>query len=141
MVFNNVLAGGNSIDPNDLPGYIESATRCFLGYNSQPTDVCDETLLVFVFYIIFNMTFNIALLVVFKEGSATLAVVAGALRVALSAFGFQIPFIAGPAWRSLNPFDYAAVAILIIALIVYKIREEKKETTEVLLDKNSKKRN
>jgi len=124
MVFNEVLAGGQPISPRELPEYLYSATRCFFGFNSKPNDVCDETALTFVFYIVFNMTYNIALLIVFKYGSATLAVVASALRVALSAFGFQVQYIAGPAWRSLNIPDYISVVILIIALVVYKIKNE-----------------
>jgi len=81
-------------------------------------------------FIVFNLTFNACMLYVFKYGSATLAMVAGAVRVALSAFLFQFKFVAGPGQQNVTWFHGVAVVTLILGLVVYKLRKEKERVVE-----------
>eukprot|EP01125_Pyxidicula_operculata_P011939 TRINITY_DN3909_c0_g1_i1.p1 TRINITY_DN3909_c0_g1~~TRINITY_DN3909_c0_g1_i1.p1 ORF type:complete len:216 (+),score=30.45 TRINITY_DN3909_c0_g1_i1:469-1116(+) len=131
MIFDKFLAGGNSIDPSDLPDYVENSFRCFVGSNSIANDACEETPFVFIVYLIVNLIFNVSLLSVFKYGSATLASIAGSVRVALSAFAFNFSFVAGvKKQKSLTWFDYVGVIIVIFGLIVYRMRNESKRSNQ-----------
>ncbi|KAG2394201.1 hypothetical protein C9374_003965 [Naegleria lovaniensis] len=114
------------VDPANLYEYMWSGIKCFFGFNSVLSDQCDFFWLVFMVFICFNMTYNILLLVVFKRGSSTLAVVASVARLALSNFGFLIKFLAGEAYlEALSPFDIIALVILILGIIIYSLTSEK----------------
>jgi len=114
------------VDPANLFEYIWSGIKCFFGINSVLSDQCDFFWLVFAVFICFNMTYNILLLVVFKRGSSTLAVVASVARLALSNFGFLIKFLAGEAYlEALSPFDIIALIMLILGIIIYSVTGEK----------------
>eukprot|EP01129_Flabellula_baltica_P002059 TRINITY_DN11919_c0_g1_i1.p1 TRINITY_DN11919_c0_g1~~TRINITY_DN11919_c0_g1_i1.p1 ORF type:complete len:385 (-),score=64.50 TRINITY_DN11919_c0_g1_i1:13-1125(-) len=135
MVFINVFSDNANIVPSTLGAYLFDATSCFMGFNTRPNDLCNEAPVVFMIYMVFNMTYNITLLYVFQKGSATLAVVASALRVALSAFGFQIRAIAGPAFQDLTVWSVISVIILTGAIVVYRIKPEKKVNEDGNLEK------
>jgi hypothetical protein len=78
------------------------------------------------------MCYNILILVVFKRGSSTLAVVASAARLALSNIGFLIPVLAGEATKKkLSIFDIIALLILIAGIVIYRVKEEIKPQEEV----------
>eukprot|EP00003_Mantamonas_plastica_P030638 TRINITY_DN7696_c0_g1_i1.p1 TRINITY_DN7696_c0_g1~~TRINITY_DN7696_c0_g1_i1.p1 ORF type:complete len:341 (-),score=108.64 TRINITY_DN7696_c0_g1_i1:665-1687(-) len=123
-VFSDLLSGGAPIKPSEMGVYLENATKCFFGVNSLPGDDCEGTFVIFLFFIAFNMTFNISMLLVFKHGSATLAVVASALRVALSEIEFTICFIAGPVCHALSMYDVISLFVLLAGIVCYKLRPE-----------------
>lgn len=141
-VFIPMPAPAESIPPSSFPSYIEDASLCFLGIDSdaRPQAHCSYTWMVFAVYIAFNITFNVTMLYVFQQGSAALAVLASALRLALSSLGFHIPFLAGEATeKKFHVVDVIALIILIVGLVVYKIRPEKQadspvNTTEDLVE-------
>ena len=129
-------SGGTSyVNPANLYEYIWSGIKCFFGFNSVLSDQCEYFWAVFMIFICFNMTYNILLLIVFKRGSSTLAVVASVARLALSNFGFLIKFLAGEAYlAALSPFDIIALVILILGIIIYSLTTEKvAETNDPLL--------
>ena len=72
------------------------------------------------------------LLLTFKHVTSTLAVVASALRVALSAFAFSIPWLAGPALQPINADDIVALFILLLGLAIYQWWPETAESAESL---------
>jgi len=132
LVFTDIGSGGNPISPEHLGDYLKSSVLCFIGQSTLEHDeLCYEAPWVFLVFIAFNITFNASMLYVFKYGSATLATIAGVLRVFFSAALFQIPIIAGPASGSLTVFHYVAVGTLLLGLIVYRAREEKQRKEEV----------
>ncbi len=78
-----------------------------------------------------NDSDDILILVVFKKGSSTLAVVASAARLALSNVGFLIPVLAGEALRTtLSYYDIGALFILILGIVVYRLKAELKQSVE-----------
>eukprot|EP00128_Syssomonas_multiformis_P005614 Colp12_sorted_trinity150504_noHs@32929 len=126
LVFSELLSGGEPIAPAELGTYLQHASKCFFGTGSLPGDeACNETPIVFVIFLVFNIAYNILMLMVFKLGSATLAVVASALRVALSDVGFQWKFLSGPAYKDLTWYDGVALVILIGGLFAYRLRPER----------------
>ncbi|KAL9658109.1 hypothetical protein ABK040_013022 [Willaertia magna] len=121
-----VLPDSPHVEPKDMYNYIWNGIKCFFGVNSELTDQCDWFWAVFMVFICFNMTYNILILVVFKRGSSTLAVVASVARLALSNFGFLIKPLAGEAYQpSLSWFDIIALVLLILGIVVYSATNEK----------------
>eukprot|EP00127_Corallochytrium_limacisporum_P003974 Clim_evm23s156 gene=Clim_evmTU23s156 len=121
LIFIKAFAGGVVVTPSTFFTYMWNATKCFGGINPTPLDThCSETPYVFACFVIFNFTYNIVILYVFKHGSATLAVIASALRVALSDFLFEWAFLAGPATHQLSTADYVSLAVLLVGLIMYR---------------------
>lgn len=132
VVFSSAIVGSRAvIRPNQFLDYCRDSVTCIVkGTNSRPGDMCEGTLGVLGVYIAFNITFNIVLLVVFRVGSATLAVMASALRVALSAFLFQWRLLSGRAYAKLTAYDGSALVVLLLGLIVYRIRDEAKKPAD-----------
>uniref|UniRef100_A0A7S3G041 Uncharacterized protein n=1 Tax=Palpitomonas bilix TaxID=652834 RepID=A0A7S3G041_9EUKA len=130
-VFVPILSGASAADtlkPAEFGQYLKESILCFAGISSKPGDICGckdgPVYLVFIVFIGFNITFNIAYLLVFKYGSATLAVVAGAVRLALSDFGFSIPFVAGEAYALLQATDVIALVFLLLGVVWYRVLPE-----------------
>jgi hypothetical protein len=125
MLFSPALMGASSsVAPAEFPTYVSDALLCVLGRGTSAGQDCGGTPSIMFFYILFNVTFNLCLLLVFRAGSATLAVVASALRVALSALGFQWRFLAGEAYAPLTRYDGAALALLLSGLACYRAQDE-----------------
>lgn len=138
ITFVPLPAPATYITPKQLPKYFADGVKCFFGFNSILTgdspDQCGYFWLIFMVFIIFNMTYNILILVVFQRGSSTLAVIASAARLALSNVGFLLPFLAGEAaQKELSLFDIIALIILILGIIVYSLKKETEASDNDLL--------
>jgi hypothetical protein len=130
VVFIPLPAPATYVSPRDFGLYFVRGIKCFFGINSQLTiatpDRCDYFWLIFMIFIIFNMTYNILILVVFQRGSSTLAVVASAARLALSNVGFLIKPLAGEAYQNkLTLFDIIALIVLIMGIVLYSLKQER----------------
>jgi drug/metabolite transporter (DMT)-like permease len=123
-----------SITIKELPGHLWNGMKCTVGINTLPGDQCDYFYLVLLVFLVFNLLFNYLMLYVFKYGSSTLAVVAGAARLALSNLGFLIPILAGEATqKKLSLIDIEALVILIVGIIVYSITREQRRQSYSLI--------
>lgn len=114
-----------SISIHELPHHLWSGVKCAAGRNTLPDDMCEGFYWVLLVFIFFNLSFSYCMLYVFKHGSSTLAVIAGAARIALSNIGFLIPVLAGEATMSrLTPFDIEAVVFQMIGVVMYSSTRE-----------------
>jgi len=125
-----------SISPSHFPEYLLDATRCFLGYIHSTTgdETCSFSWLIFLFFIGFNIAFNVLIFYVMQKGSATLAVIASTTTLALTSLGYHIPLLAGEAKvGAFNVYGVIALIVIIVAVLVYKIQDEipKKPKEEV----------
>lgn len=70
-----------------------------------------------------------------------MAMVASAARLALSNIGFLIPFLAGEEFtfskaigeattKSLSKYDIIALVVLVVGIVIYQIKPEKKKMQE-----------
>lgn len=119
--------------PSELFTYLGNGWSCFAyGENIAPgsPDVCTGVLEIFLLYLFFNLVFNQLMLVVFKNGSSVLAVVASAVRLPLVNVLLMSSFIAGPAQDSITIYAWIALVILIGGLIVYRLKPERANTSE-----------
>jgi hypothetical protein len=115
-----------SITLSEAPNYIYNGAKCVIGINSQPDDLCDTFYIVLLVFLFFNLTFNYLMLYVFKYGSNTLPMLS-IIRLAISSFGFLISIVAGEATvAKLTPLEMEALAVLILAVIMYSATKEKR---------------
>jgi len=110
--------------------------QCFAGY-PIPTSVCPgcecessestKWILLFTFSYILA---NFSLLGVVKEGSATFSFLVSALILPLTEFCFAMKFIVGEDVETLSPFNYGALVILIVGVVMFRFftARNKKET-------------
>jgi len=125
-VFINLPAPSKHVSISKFPDYMMDATACLLGYSSTNSDSnCEFSWAIFGVFLLFNITFNVLITFVMKRGSATLAVIASTTTLALTSLGYHIPILAGEAKvESITSYSIISLFIIIIAIFVYKIRDE-----------------
>lgn len=126
-VFLPFPAPAKSISPREFPQYMVDATMCFFGStDADPSDeACQFAWIVFGFFIVFNIAFNVLIFYVMQRGSATLAVIASTSTLALTSLGYHIPLLAGEAKvGAFNIYGVISLIVIIIAILVYKIHNE-----------------
>lgn len=133
LVFLPIVSGRASgpISPAGFFTYLSEGMQCLTGSDPETAvitpeskNTCGSAPLIFVWYIGFNVAFNLIMMLSFKHASSTVALVASALRVALAAFLFTIPFIAGPAFKDVTIYDGISLIILLCGLVLYQWQPE-----------------
>eukprot|EP00696_Hemimastix_kukwesjijk_P006947 gnl/Hemi2/18808_TR6224_c0_g1_i1.p1 gnl/Hemi2/18808_TR6224_c0_g1~~gnl/Hemi2/18808_TR6224_c0_g1_i1.p1 ORF type:complete len:411 (+),score=103.46 gnl/Hemi2/18808_TR6224_c0_g1_i1:71-1234(+) len=90
--------------PSLLPQNIIDAFSCLGGTDPESLDnTCNHVGWIVLLYIIFNIIFNIVIILILKEGSATLLVNALTVTVPFSYLAFSLPFVMDAAltWYSI----------------------------------------
>ena len=90
----------------------------------------DNPIYVFSVFIIFNITYNMLMLYVFKHGSSVLFVIANAVRLPLVDVLLMSGFIAGKSASSFTEYDGYALVALVLAIVVYYAEKERTERDE-----------
>ena len=106
----------------ELGPYFKHANQCFFGTDSLSTDNCSEfgiPVVVFLAYIVFNVVYNQLLLIVFRDGSSVLAVVASAARLPLVNVLLMVQVISGGAQQGFTLHDGFALAILVVSKLSF----------------------
>eukprot|EP00735_Rhodelphis_limneticus_P015197 TRINITY_DN937_c0_g1::TRINITY_DN937_c0_g1_i1::g.16154::m.16154 TRINITY_DN937_c0_g1::TRINITY_DN937_c0_g1_i1::g.16154 ORF type:complete len:425 (-),score=113.75,sp/Q9GSB0/CRTP1_DICDI/37.16/2e-73,CRT-like/PF08627.5/8.9e-14,CRT-like/PF08627.5/8.3e+03,DUF914/PF06027.7/5.3e-07,DUF914/PF06027.7/11,EamA/PF00892.15/2.9e+02,EamA/PF00892.15/2.7e-05,EamA/PF00892.15/4.2e+03,EamA/PF00892.15/4.3e+03,EmrE/PF13536.1/5.1e+03,EmrE/PF13536.1/3e-05,EmrE/PF13536.1/2.9e+03,EmrE/PF13536.1/4.1e+02,UAA/PF08449.6/31,UAA/P len=113
-------------DVSELPGELWDGARCLAGYNtehsdpSQPEDQCDGAWVPVMLYMLFNINYNILLVLVIKHGSAALMYIVSTVRLPLANIAFSLPLIMGAAAVPMNNYDVAALLVILTGLIIYR---------------------
>jgi hypothetical protein len=94
------------------------------GYDSMPGDACSSAWLMILLFVIFDILFNIFLLLVVKYGSAALMFACNTISLPLGDLMFTMPWIVGAAALPLNKFDLIGLAVIIVGLVLYRIKPE-----------------
>lgn len=98
--------------------------RCLAGYDTLPHDSCAEAWLPIFLFVLFDILFNIFLLLVVKYGSAALMFACNTISLPLGDIMFTMPWMVGAAAMPLNKFDMIGLAVIIVGLIVYRVKAE-----------------
>ncbi|CAK4117697.1 unnamed protein product [Aphanomyces euteiches] len=117
------------VDWQDFPAYVVISHDCFLGRPVEfhgETVACDQGVFVlFLWFILFNMTYNQLMLYIFKEGSSVLFVVSSAVCLPLTDILYMLPFITGTkATQTFTIYDGFALFVLMVGLLVYHSEKE-----------------
>eukprot|EP00698_Gefionella_okellyi_P023262 TRINITY_DN7889_c0_g1_i1.p1 TRINITY_DN7889_c0_g1~~TRINITY_DN7889_c0_g1_i1.p1 ORF type:complete len:443 (+),score=75.19 TRINITY_DN7889_c0_g1_i1:117-1331(+) len=118
---------------NAIPTNIVFGFKCMVGYNSLPGDACEGAWLQVLLFVIFDILFNVFLLLVVKNGSAALMFACNTISLPLGDLFFTLPFIVGAFAMPLNKFDLIGLGVILIGLIVYRIRAEDMTDRSVLV--------
>jgi len=111
----------------EMGSYLVDSSKCFfLGVNSRNGDDCAYVAYIFFIYLAFNIGYNVCMLVIFKRGSAVLFTIASTARLPLTSFLFQVRFLAGSKTVTLTIYDYFALVIIVIGIIMYRYNKELK---------------
>ena len=130
-------ASGLSI--SDIPSNLYGGLKCYAGVNSivnttastcyplasheQPVcDNCSTALLYVTIYILFNVSYNILIILILKFGSSNILWLSMTIMVPLGNVAFYIPSIPGhmqPKWE-----DIVGLLILVFGLITYRFADK-----------------
>ena len=117
------------VAPGDMLSHIRDGFQCFLGHAPSADALCgkNDTAspgVLFLFFIGFNIAYNLLVLRVIKRGTSTLMVVASAVRLPLVDIMLTLRFLAGPAQAAFTAYDGMALLGLMVALYVYNLHPE-----------------
>lgn len=121
-----------------LPKYLVNAWNCFFGYEVNNTitgdlELCDGNIAItFLFFIVFNIVYNMLMLYIFKGGSSVLFVVSSAVCLPLADVLYNIPLIAGSAYEAFTIYDGFALFVLVMAILTYYSEKEVRVTEDSL---------
>jgi hypothetical protein len=122
-----------TIVPSDFGSYLYNANKClFLGISSSPEDSCSTVLLEVLIISILNVLYDVFTLIVFKEGSSVLGVIASMLRLPLVDFLLLSKWIAGAASISrITSWDIGSLLLLMLGIGLYQLKLEIRDTKQV----------
>ena len=78
----------------------------------------------FFFFIVFNISYNMLMLFIFRQGSSVLFVVAATVRLPLVDLLLMWRFVSGPAYSKFTLFDGFALFALIVGIVTYQSEPE-----------------
>ncbi|KAG5184764.1 hypothetical protein JKP88DRAFT_313973 [Tribonema minus] len=115
----------------ELPENTYSGWLCFLGQNtalpsmaegetmSMPhMDHCELAPLFVTTYLVFNIAYNVVLIVILKYGSANVLWLASTVMVPIGNVAFSLHFV--PGHQDLRPADMGGLALILGGLLVYR---------------------
>lgn len=110
---------------HDLFTHQWQGIRCFFRL-SIPHDVCpdcdcDTAWIAFLLFTIAYIVTNFTSLGVIKYGNATFLFIVTTLSLPLTEFAFAMRWLMGDDVESVSPFNYGALAVLLIGVILYRI--------------------
>eukprot|EP00029_Vermamoeba_vermiformis_P012180 TRINITY_DN699_c0_g1_i1.p1 TRINITY_DN699_c0_g1~~TRINITY_DN699_c0_g1_i1.p1 ORF type:complete len:395 (+),score=118.67 TRINITY_DN699_c0_g1_i1:38-1222(+) len=120
------FGGDDSIPLGKIPEELWFGARCLFGYDSRVGDECGEVWIAVLMYVVANIGYNIALLLVIKYGSAALFYVASAVMLPLADICFTFEFIMGKDATPLSLYDIIGLVLILAGLILYRFLPESK---------------
>jgi len=121
------LAGDPSIVPSDLPQNLWDGLKCYLGIGSifsgcHLDDLCETQSIPFVnTYLLFNVSYNILIILILKFGSANILWLAMTVMVPIGNLSFALPFMPDPS--TFKPTDIVGLCVIMGGLCLYRFGE------------------
>lgn len=121
------LVGNPSVSPSDLPSNIWNGLKCYLGINSvydttHPDNCWPGAPLLVTLYLMFNVTYNILLILILKYGSANILFLAMTISIPLGNLAFTLPFISGT--TTVRGTDILGLIVIMSGLILYRFGDK-----------------
>eukprot|EP01138_Halocafeteria_seosinensis_P016495 gb/GECG01016826.1/.p1 GENE.gb/GECG01016826.1/~~gb/GECG01016826.1/.p1 ORF type:complete len:484 (+),score=47.23 gb/GECG01016826.1/:1-1452(+) len=116
----------NYVPLNQLGDYIKDASNCFVGNQPHQKSECGNgaggvaPVWLFLIFVGFNITFNLLMLMIFRQGSSVLFVVASTVRLPLVDILLMWRLLSGPAYAKFSLFDGFALFALIVGIAAYQ---------------------
>lgn len=115
---------------DQIPTNTYNGWRCWLGESSvfpgdpsgMPPDHCGTAPLYVSMYILFNVIYNILIIVVIKYGSANLLFMASTIMVPIGNVAFSFKFV--PGHQPLKTNDILGLVFIMLGLVLYRFYSE-----------------
>ncbi|KAG5179711.1 hypothetical protein JKP88DRAFT_183161 [Tribonema minus] len=117
------MAGDPRVDPLHLPENIWDGLKCYVGVDSVEEGPYEDHCwpggpLYVTLYLIFNITYNILIILILKYGSANILFMAMTITVPLGNAAFALPFI--PGHTPLQSTDIIGLFAIMGGLVLYR---------------------
>jgi drug/metabolite transporter (DMT)-like permease len=103
---------------SEIPTNFFDGMKCYAGENSQPSDDCHMSVLLVNVYLMFNIGYNILIIMILKHGSANTLWLALTVMVPLGNIAFTLPFVPGN--RPLQLTDIIGLVVIMVGLCSYR---------------------
>lgn len=116
----------DQIMPNMYDGFM-----CWLGYNTitadhnpnnLPLDDCGTAPLFVSIYLVFNVVFNILIVIILKIGSSNIMYMASTVIVPLSNVAFSLHFM--PGHQPMRFWDIIGLVVIMTGLVIYRFSKD-----------------
>lgn len=120
------MVGDPSVQPDHLMQNLADGFKCYMGQNSitegPHKDDCDKATIYVTTYLLFNVAYNLLIILILKFGSANILWLAMTIMVPLGNVAFTFPFM--PEHQPLHANDIAGLAFIMLGLFVYRFLED-----------------
>jgi drug/metabolite transporter (DMT)-like permease len=110
---------------SDVPSSVSNGFRCYIGHNSvttatssTPLDDCSRSTAFVNIYLIFNLSYNILIILILKYGSANILWLALTIMVPMGNAAFALDFV--PGHKPMKGTDIGGLVVIMTGLIVYR---------------------
>uniref|UniRef100_A0AAV1UY18 Drug/Metabolite Transporter (DMT) Superfamily n=1 Tax=Peronospora matthiolae TaxID=2874970 RepID=A0AAV1UY18_9STRA len=126
LTFPAALVGDHPVTPRELPENLKDGLMCYLGQNTvihgTHKDNCDKATIYVTAYLLFNVAYNLLIILILKFGSANILWLAMTIMVPLGNVAFTFPFM--PEHQPLHAKDIASLVLIMLGLFIYRFLEE-----------------
>ncbi|RLN20360.1 hypothetical protein BBJ28_00023861 [Nothophytophthora sp. Chile5] len=120
------MIGDHPVTPSELPENLYDGLLCYLGQNTivdgPHKDDCDKATIYVTAYLLFNVGYNLLIILILKFGSANILWLAMTIMVPLGNVAFTFPFM--PEHQPLHAKDIAGLLFIMSGLFVYRFLED-----------------
>ncbi|RLN96244.1 hypothetical protein BBJ28_00005122 [Nothophytophthora sp. Chile5] len=120
------MIGDHPVTPSELPENLYDGLLCYLGQNTvvdgPHKDDCDKATIYVTAYLLFNVAYNLLIILILKFGSANILWLAMTIMVPLGNVAFTFPFM--PEHQPLHAKDIAGLLFIMAGLFVYRFLED-----------------
>ncbi|TMW62398.1 hypothetical protein Poli38472_009891 [Pythium oligandrum] len=120
------MIGNPPVEPKDIMSNLYDGFRCYLGHNTidhgPHKDDCANATVFVSAYIVFNVAYNLLIILILKFGSANILWLAMTIMVPLGNVAFTFPFM--PEHQPLHAKDITGLLVIMSGLFVYRFLED-----------------
>lgn len=112
------MAPASNLPIDQIGTNLWQGLKCYAGFNSQPSDNCGLAPLFVTVYIIFNLGYNILIILMLKFGSSNILWLCLTLQVPVANLVFAIPWM--PKSQPASLWNLLGLALIMIGLCTYR---------------------
>ncbi|KAF1318175.1 Drug/metabolite transporter, partial [Globisporangium splendens] len=120
------MVGDPAVQPDHLLQNLLDGFKCYMGQNSitegPHKDDCEKATIYVTTYLLFNVAYNLLIILILKFGSANILWLAMTIMVPLGNVAFTFPFM--PQHQPLHANDIAGLVFIMLGLFVYRFLED-----------------
>eukprot|EP00027_Filamoeba_sp_ATCC50430_P014784 CAMPEP_0168564636 /NCGR_PEP_ID=MMETSP0413-20121227/13360_1 /TAXON_ID=136452 /ORGANISM="Filamoeba nolandi, Strain NC-AS-23-1" /LENGTH=380 /DNA_ID=CAMNT_0008596339 /DNA_START=38 /DNA_END=1177 /DNA_ORIENTATION=- len=108
----------SDVKPEDIPKNVWDGMKCYVGQGTADDDHCAMAPIYVNLYLMFNVLYNILIIMILKYGSSNLLWLAMTVMVPLINVAFALPFM--PKHKPMTVFDIIGLIVIMGGLIIFR---------------------